>query len=291
MKAVKKASAGLLWEGDIIHVVFQPEVEEVLKSSFELNDSVRGDVVVVQEDYSIAPIHRLFEAEGWQLRKLFWESVDGSEEMPNQLKAMSADKMTVHQLLTTLAENENTHLWIWMGQNEQDVCGYYWLIHQLTDFVGRLHVLYLNNLPFINEKGNIFYPSKLAEILPKELVKARKIVRPITLAEVELDTEEWRKMMQENTHVRTLDGGKKIVARPDNYYDKKIIQLIGKDVFKWQRLLAQIATKLNIQKPEAFWIWRIKHLVSNDVLLMSGDWGKTKDLTIRANTGELFQEL
>lgn len=42
MKAVKKASAGLLWEGDIIHVVFQPEVEEVLKSSFELNDSVRG---------------------------------------------------------------------------------------------------------------------------------------------------------------------------------------------------------------------------------------------------------
>ena len=61
-----------------------------------------------------------------------------------------------------------------MGQNAHDVCGYYWLISQLQPYQGRVIVLYMNNLPFINEKGQIFYPTALHEIQPKEFLKAKK---------------------------------------------------------------------------------------------------------------------
>jgi len=47
-------------------------------------------------------------------------------------------------------------------------------------------VLYFNNLPFINEKGQIFYPTVLHEILPKEFLKAKKLNRKVTLSEFEV---------------------------------------------------------------------------------------------------------
>ena len=74
-----------------------------------------------------------------------------------------------------------------MAQNAHDVCGYYWLMSQLKDYQGQVYVLYLNNLPFINDKGGIFYPAALHEIQPKEFLKAKKLPRLINLSEFEID--------------------------------------------------------------------------------------------------------
>ena len=57
-----------------------------------------------------------------------------------------------------MEEEEFDQIWIWMAPNVRDVCGYYWLISQLQEFSGRIYLLSLNNLPFIGEKGNVFYP-------------------------------------------------------------------------------------------------------------------------------------
>ena len=53
-------------------------------------------------------------------------------------------------------------------------------LSQLAEFQGRIFILYLNNLPFINEKGAIFYPTTLFSIPPKEFIKAKKLARPVT---------------------------------------------------------------------------------------------------------------
>ena len=50
----------------------------------------------------------------------------------------------------------------------------------------------LNNLPFLNDKGQLFYPTYLNEIQPKEFLKAKKLARPITLSEFEIDPDEYR---------------------------------------------------------------------------------------------------
>ena len=69
----------------------------------------------------------------------------------------------------------------------------------------------LNNLPFINEKGNVFYPVSLSEIPAREFVKARKLARPVSAAEFETDPDEWTRLASENKNLRVLEGGKKII--------------------------------------------------------------------------------
>lgn len=284
-----KKIRGVLWEGDIIHLVFQQEAAEVLRESFALDDCAKGDVVVVNEDYSVGNIAGIFEAEGWQKRKNFWKSIEEETYTHNEEPdEMSEDKLNIHKLLKEMKEKPDMHLWIWMGQNEQDVCGYYQIISQLSELCGRVYVLYLNNLPFINEKGGIFYPSRLAEILPREFVKARKLVREVSVAEFELDGEEWKKLCSEDAFVRTLEGGKKIVSQPGNYYDQQILKVLGRESCRLSRLLSNLSSKSKINKPEKFWIWRLRHMLMNDTLLMAGDWAKQKDITLKMNSGELF---
>ncbi len=127
--------------------------------------------------------------------------------------------------------------WIWMGQNQHDVTGYYWLMPQLKEYQGRVMILYLNNLPFINEKGQLFYPWSVHDILPKEAVKAKKLARPITLSEFEVDPDEWKKISDENAIVRILEGGKKIVGKEESFYDNEILKNITAEWQKATRVL------------------------------------------------------
>lgn len=285
----KKIASNLLWEGDLLHVVFQPTAADALEKSFELDDYLNGEIFVIKEDYAVAPIKQLATPEGWQERKNFWEST--LNEATPALECMTSDKLQVHAIQKALSEQDNIRLWIWVAQNAQDVCGYYWLLDQLAPFQGKVCVLYLNNLPFINEKGQLFYPTHLEQIQPREFVKAKRLAREITTAEFELDSEEWRKMMADGAKIRTLDGGKKILSQPDNFYDTHILQLLGKETFKVARLLNTIQSKIKERKTEYFWLWRIKQMITNDVLLFKGDKEQLKEGTIKANTGELFEEV
>ncbi|MEJ0082643.1 MAG: DUF3658 domain-containing protein [Puia sp.] len=99
--------------------------------------------------------------------------------------------------------------------------GYFWLITQLKEFSGRIYLLSLNNLPFINEKGSVFYPLSLAEIPAREFVKAKRLARPVSLAEFETDPDEWLRLASENKNLRLLEGGKKIAQQSDDYYDNR----------------------------------------------------------------------
>ena len=132
---------------------------------------------------------------------------------------------------------------MWAAQNKHDVSGYYWLMSQLKNFQGRIFILYLNNLPFINEKGNIFYPTNLFQIQPKEFVKAKKLARPITLSEFEIDPDEWLKLAGKTR----VFGCWRVVK---NYRKKLIIimmtsllSFIGKEWVKGSKLLQQYYSK------------------------------------------------
>lgn len=275
----------------MVHVVFEPSGAEALHKSFELDETLQGEIITLEDDYAVGPIENNFEPEGWQLRKAFWEAVLEYSPYIGQL-AMVDDKMKVHQLKKQLNEVENLQAWIWVGQNQHDVCGYYWLMSQLAEYQGRVQILYLNNLPFMNEKGGIFYPTNLCEILPKEFIKAKRLAREITLSEFELDPDEWKKLSNENTFVRTLEGGKKIISQSDNFYDKEILSALGKSEIKLNKLLSNLLSKMKIKTGDVFLVWRIRQMIEQNQIAMSGDWQKGwKDITLKATNGELFIEV
>jgi len=224
----------------MIHVVFEEADIEVLQKSFELDTLPQGEIRSIKDDYAVGPLAGIYTNAGIENRCRWWREI--LQEGPHHGIADDGhadDNKEVATLKASLIENPAEVVWIWAAQNKHDVSGYYWLMSQLKDFQGRVYILYLNNLPFINEKGNIFYPTSLFQIQPKEFVKAKKLARPVTLSEFETDPQEWLKIVNENKCVRILEGGKKLVQKGYEYYDSELLKLISPDWQKVSKLFQQ----------------------------------------------------
>lgn len=257
----------------MIHIVFETANIASLQAAIELDESLQGEILEIKDDYAVGPLGDIYGAEGYQARRDWWKQVLEFSPYAEQLDIVD-DKLTVHNLLKTLDEQPEEIVWVWMGQNQHDVCGYFWLMSQLKDYQGRVFVLYMNNLPFINEKGNIFYPAHLHEIQPKEFLKAKKLARPITPSEFEVDPDEWKKLCGESAVVRILEGGKKIVSKEANFYDKELLSAVTGETQKLGRYLQHVLGKMKIKTGDAFLVWRLRELAAQGNIELSGDWNK-----------------
>jgi hypothetical protein len=270
----------------MIHVVFQQADVNTLKKAIELDETLDGDVIQIKDDFAVGPIENLDADEGWTARENWQRSLLNDSPYSNEnLVGSFDDRKMVDEIKKRLDENEKEELWIWMGQNQHDVCSYYWLISQLKEYQGRVVILYFNNLPFINEKGQIFYPSALHEILPKEFLKAKKLNRKVTLSELEVDPDEWKKLCSENAMVRILEGGKKIVGKNEEFYDNDILSGLGNDWQKGNRAMQSILGKMKIKTGDVFLLWRMKKLAAEEKIEINGDTSKSwKDFEVKLKT-------
>ncbi len=269
----------------MIHIVFNTADIAALEQAIELDASLSGKIVEIKDDYAVGPLLEIYETEGYQARRDWWKDILAHSPYEDQLD-MVDDKLLVHILINSLNHDENEMIWLWMGQNAHDVSGYYWLMSQFKEYQSRIHVLYLNNLPFLNEKGQLFYPTHLSQIQPKEFLKAKKLARPITLSEFELDPDEWKKLCVENEGVRFLEGGKKLVSMHIGCYDKEILSLLTKNAQKLPSALSNIMAKLKVKLGDAFVVARLKALEETGKLVIAGDWNKGwKDMVVQMPGG------
>jgi hypothetical protein len=269
----------------MIHLVFNTADIAAIEAAIELDETLAGKVIEIKDDYAVGPLLEIYETEGYQARRDWWQNVLAFSPYSEQLDIVD-DKLTVNQLVNALNHDENEVLWIWMGQNAHDVSGYYWLMSQFKDYQGRIQVLYLNNLPFLNEKGQLFYPTYLSQIQPKEFLKAKKLARPITLSEFELDPDEWKKLCMENEGIRFLEGGKKLVSMNIGCYDKEILSLLTKNAQKLPSALSNIMAKLKVKLGDAFIVYRLKALEEAGKIIFVGDWVKGwKDMVVQMPGG------
>jgi len=269
----------------MIHIVFNTADIAAIEAAIELDETLAGKVIEIKDDYAVGPLFDIYETEGYQARRDWWLNVLEFSPYVDQLDIVD-DKLTVHQLINALNHDENEVIWLWMGQNAHDVSGYYWLMSQFKEYQGRIQVLYLNNLPFLNEKGQLFYPTYLSQIQPKEFLKAKKLARPITLSEFELDPDEWKKLCQENEGVRFLEGGKKLVSMNIGCYDKEILSLLTKNAQKLPSALSNIMAKLKVKLGDAFVVYRLKALEEAGKIVFVGDWAKGwKDMVVQMPGG------
>ena len=269
----------------MIHLVFNTADIAALEAAIELDETLAGKIIEIKDDYAVGPLENIYETEGFQLRKDWWTKVLTDSPYLDQLDIVD-DRLTIHQLQNALNHDENESIWIWMGQNVHDVCGYYWVMSQFKEYQSRVHVLYLNNLPFLNEKGQLFYPTYLSQIQPKEFLKAKKLARPITLSEFELDPDEWKKICTEQEVVKFLEGGKKVVNMDINFYDKEILSLLTKNAQKLPSALSNILSKMKVKTGDAFIVYRLKALENLGKIVFVGDWQKGwKDMVVQMPGG------
>jgi hypothetical protein len=267
----------------MIHIVFNEADVEVLKKAIELDETLQGDVIQIKDDYAVGPLTGIYTTEGIEARRQWWRDVLAGGDYDGKVETQEVDdNRVVAELIDRLQNEPNELVWIWAAQNKHDVSGYYWLMSQLKDFQGRLYILYLNNLPFINEKGLIFYPEWLHVIPPKEFLKAKKLARPITLSEFEVDPDEWTKLtLEDNKGVRLLEGGKKLSQQDYAYYDADLKKYITGDWQKASRIIHQFLNKNKQTTGDAYVLWRIKTLLAAGEFDVQGEVKNMKDFEVK----------
>ncbi len=238
------------------HIIFNEPDEQVLQAALALDETMQGDIILIRDDYAVGPIANGYTGEGIQARFAWWQQMH--DTIDAAMNSEVDDQKTIATLVGELRRNPEEIVWLWVAQNKHDVSGYYWTLRYLREFQGRIYILYLNNLPFINESGGIFYPQWLSEIPAKEFLKAKKLARPITLSEFEIDPDEWQRLMQEDMQVRLLEGGKKLIQADVDYYDKALAKYVMGDWQKVNRLLTSFYNKEKETTGDTFLLWRLK---------------------------------
>jgi hypothetical protein len=266
----------------MLHILFNEPDVQLLSEVLALDESLEGPVHVIKDDFAVGPLTSLDTEEGWQERVQWWRNTLVGSPYREDLAGSFDDRKTVEQISSWLEANPEQECWIWMGQNQHDVCGYYWLMPQLRNWQGRVMIIYLNNLPFLNDKGQLFYPSWLGEIPAKEFLKAKKLARPITVSEYEIDPDEWRKHVEENALVRILEGGKKIVGKDADFFDAEIIKNTTGDWQKATRVLTNTLHRMKVKTGDVFLMSRMKHLIEIGKFEVHGEVSKGwKDFDVK----------
>jgi len=265
----------------VLHIVFQRSDIDTLKKAIELDDSLRGEIIQIEDEFAVGPLADIFKETGYNDRITWWRNVLEFSPYSNTIKSVD-DRERLHSIEQKLSADDHEQVWIWVAPNQHDVCGYYWLISQLKAHEGRIYILFLNNLPFINDKGGIFYPTNIFEIPPGEFIKAKKLARPLTISEFELDGDEWNRLCGENGIVRVSDGGKKIINKTADYYDDDILKAITNEPQKLQKIFHTLFGKMKVKTGDAFLAWRMRELINAGKIEMTGDWkNRWKEITMK----------
>ena len=259
----------------MIHIIFNAADGNLIKDVIKLDESLGGNVLQIKDDFAVGPLLDIETDEGWNSRVSWWRELLKNSPYEKDSQTFFDDRQTVIQIKEQLDADPAKQVWIWMGQNQHDVCGYYWFMQHFKDYQGTIQVIYLNNLPFINEKGQLFYPSWLGEIQPRELLKAKRLARPITMSEFEVDPDEWKKLCAENSTVRILEGGKKIVGKDETFYDGEILKNLTNDWQKATRVLTNTLHRMKIKTGDVFIMWRLKELITQGRIEPLGDINRT----------------
>lgn len=273
------------------HIVFQESDIAVLQEAINMDELLQGEIVQVKDDFAVGPLHDIYSEAGIQARKEWWRMVLSGSDIEGKVGDGTVDDAgTVARLTEKMTADHEEDLWIWAAQNKHDVCGYYWLMSQLPGFQGRVYILYLNNLPFFNEKGNIFYPENLSSIPPKEFLKAKKLARLVTLSEFEVDPDEWKKICEQDKMVRLLEGGKKLAQYDVDFYDDELKKYISNDFQKAGRIIAQFLHKAKHATGDMFLLWRLKQIIQNEEYEVQGNIKGMKDFEVKRRAADVKRQ-
>lgn len=269
----------------MIHIVFNEPDIKVLEEAIAMDESLSGKVVKVKDDYAVGPLDNIYMQEGIEARKQWWREVLAGGDLDGSVDSGDTDDYkTAAELVGTMRRDETETIWIWAAQNKHDVSGYYWLLHYMKEFQGRVMILYLNNLPFFNDKGHIFYPTWLSEIPAKEFIKAKKLAREITLSEFEVDPDEWAKICSESRGVRLLEGGKKLVQEDYHFYDAELKKFVNADWQKASKIIHQFLSKARHTTGDMYLLWRLKWMIAQDMFDVQGKVGGMKDFEVKVRS-------
>ena len=229
-----------------------------------------GEVVVMKDILHAGPLQRGEGQSFSALRSEWWQTVAPDAKPPIAVD----DLERLLEVSNELYKDTDARVWCWMAPGPAGVCAYYWMLPYLGKHTGRFLIVNMANLPFLDGAGKVFYPKSISELLPKEIIKARRLARPVTPAEIEMDSEVWNTLVEENAGIRTLEGGKKLLSRPENFYDAQLLSALSGQYQKCSRVMNQLFSKFYLPTGDTHLAWRLRVLAENGLVELKGDAAK-----------------
>jgi hypothetical protein len=271
----------------IYHIVVGDLAAQPLQEAVMTEASMQGEVVVLKDILHVGPLQKEEGQSFSQMRSAFWQDVVINEKQPIEVNDMER----LLEISAAMHNNEEAKAWFWMAPSPADVCAYHWLLKYLSKYPGRFFLLNVANLPFLDENGKVYYPKGISEVMPRELIKARKLARPVTMAEVEVDGEEWRKLVEDNAPIRTHEGGKKLTSRSGDYYDNQLLSFCSHQFEKASRIITHAMKKYPLPTGDLYLGWRLRKMAEEGKLVLQGDVAKTlKDFEVKLPGGDVIVE-
>lgn len=271
----------------IYHIVVGDLAAQPLQEAILSEPSMQGEVVVMKDILHVGPLQKEEGQSFSQLRSAFWQDVVMNEKQPIEV----TDMERLLEISTAMFNDPEITAWFWMAPSPADVCTYHWLLKYLSKHTNRFYILNIANLPFLDENGKVYYPKSISEILPRELVKARRLARLVTPAEVEIDGDEWRKLVEENAPIRTHEGGKKLLSRSSDYYDNQLLSFCSHQFEKASRIITQALKKYPLPTGDLHLGWRLRKMAEEGKLVLQGDVSKSlKDFEVKLPGGDVAVE-
>ena len=262
----------------IYHIVIGDVAAAPLRDAIVQEPAMEGVVLVLNDVLSVGPIQKEEGQKFSDLRSAFWQQVAPNEKNPIQVTDLERLLETANEL----SKNEEAKIWLWMAPWPADVAAYHWSLQYLGKYVGRYFVINIAGLPFLDENGKVFYPKSIGEIQPKELIKARKLARAVTPAEIETDGEEWRKLVKENAGIRTHEGGKRLLSKNEEHYDNQLISFCSHQYQKASKVINQAIARYNVPTGDVYLGWRLRQMADSGRLELQGDTTKMlKDFEVK----------
>lgn len=250
----------------LVHIVVGDVAAQTLQNAFNPEETADENIFVVKDIFNVGPL-RSEELKFAELRAQFWQMVSGTEK---ELVVDDLDRLM--QLSTQLTNEEVDQVWFWMSPIPADVCTYFWLLHFLKKHIGKLFVININGLPFLDEEGKLFYPESISALPPKQVLKAKKLARPITPSEWETEGDEWKRLIHEaNVGIRINEGGRKIVGKPIDFYDKNLLDACTQQNQKITKLLGTVMQKHKVFTGDTFLHWRLRTMAQQHQVTITKD--------------------
>ncbi|HMN32472.1 MAG TPA: DUF3658 domain-containing protein [Chitinophagaceae bacterium] len=259
----------------MIHLLVGDKAANNLESAFELDENLKGKIFIIKDNLSVGDIQCSPEISHDEIRTSFWKTIN-----PSFIEEMSEEKKLLSMILEALAEDEPVCLW--MSACADDVCAYYWLLPYFKPYPQLLHTINIIGLPFLNEKGQLFYPTHFSQIPPKEFTKTKRLLKEISLSEYEVEVEEWSRFQSENKWIRIYEGGKKIISKDETFFDHFIKSSVTPEFQKANRIVNDVLKKMNHSIISSFIEYRLKQLLLQNVFSFTGNLeGPFKDVEVK----------
>jgi hypothetical protein len=267
----------------IYHIVVGDIAGDRLKETIMNEPSMAGEVIVLKDILHVGPIQKAEGQTFSETRSAFWNEVINNDKHPVHIDDMER----LLEVSKQMFEDDSVQAWYWMAPWPADVTGFHWVLPYLGKHLTRFYLINIAGLPFLDENGKVFYPKSFGEILPKEIIKARRLARLVTPAEVEVDGEEWRKLVEENSGIRIHEGGKKLKSVGEDYYDNQLASFCSHQYQKASKIVSQALNKFRMPTGDVHLGWRLRKMAEEGKLQLQGDTSKQlKDFEVKLPGGD-----